>query len=171
MTNETRSGAGDGVKKAGLIVSVVAAAVLLFLSGLYLGRKMPSADTEEAPVLCESTYTDIKTAFTDALKNKEDVCALDMSNGTLFKLTAGISKIETLKILNVSDNNVSELPDWIGSMIQLRELNVRNNRISSLPDSMSALQELEVLDLRGNPLPREDVDNLKKILKNTEVKF
>ncbi len=158
-----------GLRKVGLVVAVLVAAVLLVLSGFYLGRKLPQA--EKVSAVCDTTYTDIRAAFTDALRDKKDVCALDISGGTLFSLTVGISQIKTLKILNVSDNMMSELPDWIGSMIQLKELIVRNNRLTSLPDSMTALQELEVLDLRGNPLSREEVEEIKKVLKNTNVKF
>jgi Leucine-rich repeat (LRR) protein len=157
------------LKKGGLIAAMVVAAIALLLLGLYLGKKLPQ--TEDVSVVCDSVYTDIKTAYTDALKNNKNVCALDISNGTLFQLTIGISQIKTLKVLSVNDNMVLELPDWIGSMIQLRELNIRNNRITSLPDSMSALQELEVLDLRGNPIPKEEIENIKKILPKTTVKF
>lgn len=139
-------------KWPGVRVVVVVVAVLLLSLALYWNRTRFSPGLEEgeeeAIVGCEEIYTDLRAAQEDFLKADKQVCGLDLSGRRMPSLTRGVSFITSLTYLDVSDNNFKELPEEI-----------------------SALKELKVLNLQGNPLPAGEVDKVRKLLPNADVKF
>lgn len=137
---------GPGVR---VVVVVVAAALLLL--ALYWSRARFFPKPEEGKgtaVVCEEIYTDLRAAQEDFLKAGKQVCRLNLSGRRMPSLTRGVSFITSLTYLDVSDNNFKELPEEI-----------------------SALKELKVLNLQGNPLPAGEVDKVRKLLPNADVKF
>lgn len=138
-------------KGLGFRVIVVVVAVLLLSLALYWNRTRFSPGSEkgeEAVVGCEEIYTDLRAAQEDFLKAGKQVCGLDLSGRRMPSLTRGVGFITSLTYLDVSGNNFKELPEEI-----------------------SALQELKVLNLQGNPLPAGEVDKVRKLLPNADVKF
>lgn len=158
----------DQGRAARFKAAVVTAVVILVLFGLYWGSKgLLNFPQEAAAPACENEYTDIK----EAVRNSESACRLDVSNKNLFSLTVGISHIKALTFFDASNNKIKELPAWIGSLTELEHLNLSNNRLIELPGEIGALQKLEVLDIRENPLSESEVEKVKQLLPDAEVKF
>ncbi len=155
---------------AGVAV-VVAVSLLMF--GLYwdgkslLPGKQGGADKMSESVACENMYKDIK----EMVDNREDVCGLDVSGQALLRLTRAISLAKGLMLLNASNSGLIELPDWIGTMTELRQIDVSDNKLTTLPEELGFLVKLRVLDVRGNPLPQEEIEKIRKLLPQADVKF
>lgn len=130
-----------------IVVAALLLTVALYWSGTRFSPKLPG-ENKVTTVVCEEIYTDLRAAQEDFLKAGKQVCGLDLSGRRMPTLTRGVSFITSLTYLDVSDNNFKELPEEI-----------------------SALKKLKVLNLQGNPLPAGEVDKVRKLLPNADVKF
>ncbi len=137
-------------KRSLLFLAAAVFLVAFLLLVWYEGRQfLPGAEeSEEGALVCEEIYTDLKAAQEDFIKAGKQVCGLDLSGRRMPSLTRGVSFVTSLTWLDVSGNNIREVPEEI-----------------------VALRELEMLDLRGNPLPAEEVEKVRRLLPETEVKF
>ena len=54
---------------------------------------------------------------------------------------------------------------------KLRMISFRNNKITTIPETITELKELALLDLRGNPIEQEEIDKLKALLPDCQIKF
>lgn len=99
------------------------------------------------------------------------IVTLDVSGNNLTgSLPGEIRKLTNLEVLDASDNSMTGVPAEIGQLMKLRTINFANNKLSGLPMEIGNLKNLETLDLRGNPnVSRQDIDNIKKSLTNTEI--
>lgn len=153
-------------------IATVAVVVALVLYGLYWTGKsllLPKTGKEGTleTVVCDNMYKDVR----ELVDNRETACGLDVGGQPLLYLTKAISLAKGLVLLNASNSNLIELPDWIGTLTELRQIDVSDNKLTSLPEELGFLVNLQVLDLRGNPLPQEEVDKIRKLLPQTDVKF
>lgn len=163
-------------RRPGLWVAAITAAVLLILLGLYWGGRFLLGPQEEAPpdaavilAECPNIYTDLRAALIDALRDKKDVCGVDVSNQNQAFLVQGLTAIQGLRVIKAGHNRMRKLPDWIGELTALELLDVSHNYIEAVPDAIGSLQQLKILDLRGNPLPEREADKAKRLLPHTQV--
>jgi Leucine-rich repeat (LRR) protein len=94
------------------------------------------------------TYTN----YDSALAIKDMVRRLDLTEQSLTKYPAGISKMKQLIALNLSKNNLTQLPNNIKKLENLKELNLSKNQLSLLPKRFIDLKYLESLNLSYNEI-------------------
>lgn len=94
-----------------------------------------------------------------------------LSQNQLTKLPSEIGQLSQLKYFSLRFNQLSELPKGIGELQQLQFLDLSFNNLSELPLEIGQLQKLKELDLSYNSFNKEEVDKLKKLLPNCEIKF
>lgn len=147
-----------------------------------LHKNIPRFDTNDN--FCKN-FTGDKSAFTQ--KN-----ALNLDGRDLTSLPECIAKYTKLTKLSLKNNRLTSLPDWIGLLTNLTELDLSNNQLSSLPEtianltnlldidlgynqltslpkSIANLTKLEKIKLCLNPLPRSEIDTLRRLVPKCEV--
>ncbi len=108
--------------------------------------------------------------ITDDLLKLKKAEYLNLRNNNISFIPKGFSNLK-LEVLSLDDNNLSEISEEICNMKTLIELTLRNNNISKIPDSIKNLRRLEDLDLRGNPLPNEEIQKVKRLLRKTDIRI
>ncbi|WP_082285824.1 leucine-rich repeat domain-containing protein, partial [Leptospira interrogans] len=66
---------------------------------------------------------------------------------------------------------LTTLPSEIGQLHNLTELYLQYNRIKTLPEEIARLQNLRKLTLYENPIPPQELDKIRKLLPNCEIRF
>lgn len=85
-------------------------------------------------------------------------------------LPAEIGRMANLIILDASNNQLTGISAEIGQLRKLQILNLSDNLIDTYPNEIQNLKNnLITLNLTGNPFAKVDIENLRKILPNTEV--
>lgn len=110
-----------------------------------------------------------------ALKEKDDVQALDLSGQPLERVPRSVRKFEllislkmnntgissldgrllknsVLRVLEIDGNTLTSLPSEVAAHRYLIRLSARDNRITSIAPELTSLQFLKELDLSNNPL-------------------
>ncbi len=112
----------------------------------------------------------------------KNLLKLNLSKCGLAEFSSGISLLKNLIYLDLSFNEISTIPPDIIMMKKLEELYIGGNRIASLPDEIEELEEsLLVLGLAtaesdsgefiGNPMTKNEVMKIERLLPNTKVIF
>lgn len=83
----------------------------------------------------------------------------------------GLEQLKKLRILSVENCNLQQLPGWIAARKNLEELSLIGNNLSEIPPGLYQMKRLKKLWLGKNPLPQEQVDDLKRKLSRCEVNF
>lgn len=127
-----------------------------------------------------------------ALKEKDKVIVLDLSNKNLETLSADIGEFRNLRVLNLSGNNLKALPKEIkhlkklellfvgsnqlgaipreiGELESLRRFEGMRNDLKTLPQEMINLRNLKRLNVAFNPITVEDIDFLKNALPDCDI--
>lgn len=105
----------------------------------------PNVNGDYRPVLAETTSTNttaIPTIFTDlktALKNRNAVKILDLSQQGLAHFPEEVLLFPNLEILNLADNKLEAIPHKISELFQLKILNLAGNRLTEIPTSIKDL--------------------------------
>jgi len=68
--------------------------------------------------------------------------------------------------LELSNNQFASLPAAISELKNLRTLFLTSNKLSSLPIQIGELKNLKILNLSGNPIPKSEMEKIKKLLPN-----
>jgi len=85
-------------------------------------------------------------------------------------LPGEIRKIPNLRILDVQHNNMTGIPAEIGQLRNLSALNYSYNGLDTYPNEIANLKDnLKVLDISRNKYSQGAVDELKRLLPNTNV--
>ena len=92
----------------------------------------------------------------DLSKRALDSNRMELDN-SIFILRRWKLSLAHVRSLNLSHNNFAGLPDIFLELINLTCLYVNDNRLSSLPEGMRSLKGLQELDLRNNQLKQLDV--------------
>lgn len=96
---------------------------------------------------------------------------INIQNNNIVKISSKISELKLLTSLNISNNKLTQLPTSIGKLSNLRLLNISNNKINSLPTEIKNLTNLKVLNIENTLLTSEKIEEIIKMLPNTEVIF
>ena len=96
---------------------------------------------------------------------------LYIDDNKLNALPAEIGELKELRELRLYDSQLNNLPSEIGHLKELRELWLGHNQLKTLPVEIAELENLEVLDLIGNPIPQEELDNIKSLLPKCDIQF
>lgn len=111
-------------------------------------RAVVNTNTTEGLSAFDCKKTKVYISLTDALKEADKVCFLDLSKSNLTKLSPDVAKLINLQVLYLNFNDLKELPPEIGKL---------NNLIS--------------VDLTGNPLTENELGNIKKLLVRPKTKI
>ncbi len=87
-----------------------------------------------------------------ALKNKEKVLCLNLSNQNLDSIPITITQLKNIEVLIISSNKITTIPYYIGELTKLKVLRANNNVIKSISDEIRNCKELQELWLVGNEL-------------------
>lgn len=82
-----------------------------------------------------------------------------------------IGNLINLEILSLADNDISEIPNNIGNLVNLEDLYLQGNNLQNVPQSLGNLKNLKFLALGGNPIPKSEIELIKKMLPNCSVNF
>ena len=94
----------------------------------------------------------VYTNLSSALKNPEEVYALDLSKQKLTEFPREIFQLTNLNILNLKKNKLEEIPDSIFVLKNLQELYLSKNKLIEINDSIYGLGQLKIIDLSENKI-------------------
>jgi Leucine-rich repeat (LRR) protein len=109
----------------------------------------------------------------DALKTKDKVYFLSLSNKSLKSIPLSVFELKNLQFLDLRNNQISSIPNeilqlknlqflvmannelqiipaFLNQMLQLKSLDISENRLMSLPNGLNALKNLEELNIENN---------------------
>ena len=98
------------------------------------------------------------------------VRSLNLSHNNFAGLPDIFLELINLTCIYVNDNSLSSLPEGMRSLKGLQELDLRNNRLQRL-DVVRELPKLRKLLVEGNPLTREEIRSLFKLVDRTTRKI
>ena len=76
-----------------------------------------------------------------------------------------------LEDLTLDGNPITVLPDWLTSLPHLRALSLNGTKLSGLPKDLSAWKRLDFLALGGCPIPKEEMERIRKALPDVVIVF
>ncbi|MDR1640687.1 MAG: leucine-rich repeat domain-containing protein [Clostridiales bacterium] len=82
---------------------------------------------------------------------------------------SGISKLKRLKVLYLKENNIKDISVF-SKLASLESLDLSGNAINEVGE-LANLAKLKYLDLSGNPIPKTQVESLKKALPDCRIYF
>lgn len=95
---------------------------------------------------------------------------LNVSSNRLVRLPESIGDMKELKGLVISRNKIYELPESIGRMNKLEIIDAWDNPLYVLPASITQLAEtLKIFDLRQVAIRSSELDQMEKLLPNTNI--
>ncbi len=172
-----------------IIVGLIAWVVSLGgMSGINLGAKTPSDDTEEivditAPLdAAREVVNQIESRGTGVIDlshqgiskvpmyvfDRTETTVLNISNNVLTGALQGeIRKLKNLRTLDMSHNSFTGVPAEIGQLSFLETLNLSHNPLTGLPHEIGNLRNLKILDLRGTEYSAFDLEIIQKSLPAT----
>lgn len=101
----------------------------------------------------------------------KNLTKLDLSTNFLKSIDDEATQLTQLKNLNLSNNRLMEIPRAISRMDNLEVLDLSYNNLTVLPDKVTEMKHIRHIDLSGNPLTPSQVDQLKRLLPETEIVF
>ena len=117
--------------------------------------------------LVENKLEALPANFGDLKKLK----VLGLADNQFKSFPLEILSLENLETLDLGDNQLSSIPSGINSLKNLKILVLQNNSISKIPPEFAELKNLKELYLQGNPIDPKEIEQLKVLLKNTEIQF
>lgn len=84
---------------------------------------------------------------------------------------SGLEQLKKLRILSVEHCSLQKLPVWITSQKNLEELSLIGNNLTEIPNSLYQMKRLKKLWLSKNPIPQEQIEDLRRKLSRCEVIF
>ncbi len=95
---------------------------------------------------------------------------LNVGSNRLVRIPETISDLKELKALVISKNKIYELPESIGKMTSLEMIDAWDNPLYVLPASITNLAgTLKIFDLRQVALRQSELDQMEKLLPNTNI--
>ena len=76
-----------------------------------------------------------------------------------------------LEDLTLDGNPITALPDWLTTLPNLRALSLNGTRITSLPKDLSAWKRLDFLAMGGCPIPKGEMERIRKALPDVAIVF
>ncbi len=116
--------------------------------------------------LSSNQLTGLPESFADNLWLSQ----INFSRNKLTAIPATIEKLKFLNDLNLSENYLTTLPASFSALTNLETLDLSFNRFRTLPPVLQQMPALKTLILRGNPLDENEVNELRKKLKDRETK-
>jgi leucine-rich repeat protein SHOC2 len=90
------------------------------------------------------------TNLEHALKHKEIVFRIDLSNQNLSDFPKEVLSLKNLEVLDLSNNQIKEIPSTISKLKKLKVLTIESNNLKTLPEKISELKNLERLLIKFN---------------------
>lgn len=92
-----------------------------------------------------------------------------ISGNRLLYFEPQICALKELEVLDLSNNFIESIPEEIAQLSNLRALYLWSNLIGHLPMEVEELSTLKVLDLYHNDMNKEEQDQIKAMLPNTQI--
>jgi hypothetical protein len=96
---------------------------------------------------------------------------LNLQSNDLKALPREIGELESLRTLVLQRNQLASLPVEVKQLLNLRTLDLSRNRFKQIPSAILSLPHLREIKLTGNPLPREEIESLRKKMPYTKITF
>jgi Leucine-rich repeat (LRR) protein len=162
--------------KSKLILGLIVIVLVAFGAGYFISHhhKAGPISQNNSTYVSKGKTVDLSgqqlTTLPESVLNQTDITNLNLSNNQLTSLPAGISKLTNLQILNVENNRLVTLPAEIGQLKKLQTADFSNNRLTSLPPQLGNLTQLKSLKLSGYKGSPRDIEQLKTMLPNTQIR-
>lgn len=107
----------------------------------------------------------------DEISTLRNLQTLRLSNNRLHTISDSTGALTKLENIDLSRNHLVSVPATIGNLTELKSLEIWRNEIGSLPLRIAELSgTLIYLDIRQNPYPPENIEKLRSLLPDTEIK-
>ena len=153
-----------------LFFSLVLSIILLGQDHSFLKNKKQVALQMEKDMFLLAEQQQIPfTNLEHALKHKEIVRRIDLSNQNLNEFPKEILILKNLEVLDLSNNQIKEIPSTISKLKKLKVLTIEKNNLKTLPESISELKNLERLLIKFNqndfyfPISMPNLQKLKEL--------
>ena len=77
----------------------------------------------------------------------------------------------SLEDISLDGNPVAAIPDWLVAMPKLRAVSLNNTHVKKLPDDLSAWKNLDMLSLGSCPIPKDEMQRIRKALPDVAIVF
>lgn len=89
---------------------------------------------------------------------------LNLNNNELIDFPEEICTLPKLEVLEIDNNRLTSLPEKICKLTNLRSLSIVNNCLTNFPNEIGKFERLRSIDVRYNPIPRNELKKLRKML-------
>ena len=155
-----------------LIAVLIIVVLLAFGAGYFISRPHNSSSNDQNNSIGKTVNLSGQqlTTLPESVLNQTNITNLNLSNNQLVTLPAGIGKLINLQVLNVENNRLVSLPTEIGKLKHLTSADFSNNRLMGLPPQLGNLTQLKFLNLTGYKSSPRDIEQLRIMLPNTQIK-
>lgn len=98
----------------------------------------------------EKCINKVYKSLSEALKDPESVCTIDLSFQGISSLPEDITKLTSLSSLYLTGNKFTVFPMVVLKLKNLHRLDINANQITSIPKEITTLPSLEILTITGN---------------------
>jgi hypothetical protein len=102
------------------------------------------------------------------LKNIE---SMFLNNNLISDIPGSIGKLQKLEFLELDSNRIESVPLELFDITSLRQIRLKGNRIATFPGNLTKKYNLEYLDLTGNPITPDELQRIRALFPNAEVRY
>ena len=106
-----------------------------------------------------------------SLSALKDLRRIYLKRNQLQSVPEVVKEWTALEDISLDGNQISSIPDWLVAMPNLRAVSLNDTHISKLPDDLSAWKDLDMLSLGSCPIPKEEMQRIRKALPDVAVVF
>ena len=106
-----------------------------------------------------------------ALASLKDLRRIYLKKNGLTAVPEVIKEWTMLEDVTLDENPIGSVPDWLTAMPHLRKVSLNGTRVTALPADLSRWRRLEMLSLGGCPVPKSEMDRIRKELPDVAIVF
>ena len=76
-----------------------------------------------------------------------------------------------LEDISLDGNPITSVPDWLVTLPHLRAVSLCETRVTKLPEDLKPWRRLDLLALGGCPIPKSEMQRIRKELPDVAIVF
>ena len=106
-----------------------------------------------------------------ALATLKDLRRIYLKRNVLTAVPEVIKEWTALEDVTLDENPIASVPDWLVTMPRLRAVSLNGTKVTKLPEDLSGWKRLDMLALGGCPVPKEEMQRIRKALPAVAIVF